>query len=69
MSCRSLTGERNQMGMNDYRVRLQVIKTYVVEVNADSPEEAIESAMQSQTVEIETTGKLESAETDYAEIA
>jgi hypothetical protein len=54
--------------MNTYTVRLQVIKVYDVEVNANSEDEAIETAVQSQTTEIERDGKLITAETDHAEI-
>jgi len=54
--------------MNTYTVRLQVIKVYDVEVNANSEDEAIETAMQSQTTEIERDGNLIASETDHAEI-
>jgi hypothetical protein len=51
-----------------FRVRLQVIKVYDIDVNADSQDEAIETAMQSQSAEIEADGKLVSVETDHAEV-
>ena len=54
--------------MNTYRVRIQVIKVYDIEVNAESEDEAEETAMQSQTTEIQENGNLISAETDHATV-
>ena len=49
------------------KVRIQVIKVYDVEVPDDS-EDPIKAAYELQTTEIEDTGKLIDAMTDYAQI-
>jgi len=54
-----------EVTLKTYTVRLQVIKIYDVEVKADSQEEAVETAMQSQSTEIEKSGKLVCVTTDY----
>lgn len=54
--------------MKTFKVSISVIKVYTIEVQADTPEEAVQTAQDSSSVEIETSGELTLCETDYAEV-
>ena len=47
---------------------MKISKSYDVDVNADSKQEAIETAMQSQAKEIQENGILAYVEVDQAEV-
>ena len=49
------------------KVRIQVIKVFDVEVDTADADEAIDKAYKLQTTEIEATGDLIDATTDFAE--
>jgi len=49
------------------KVRIQIIKVFDVEVDADDADEAIDKAYKLQTTEIEATGDLIDVMTDHAE--
>ena len=54
--------------METYNVSIQVIKTYVVEVEAASEEDAIDKVQTMQSEDIARIGSLQDVETNYAEI-
>ena len=54
--------------MKTYTVSIQVIKIYLVDVQAESEEGAISAAYDLQVTEIARDGKLKDVSTDYAEV-
>lgn len=54
--------------MYKYRVRLQVIKTYTIVVEAEDEDEAIKKVERMQTLTIQEKGEFEDAYTDYIEV-
>ena len=54
--------------MRTYNVSIQVIKTYVVEVEAASEVDAINKSQAMPSEEVARIGHLQGVETDYAEI-
>lgn len=54
--------------MRTYNVSIQVIKTYVVEVEAASEVDAIDKVQTMQSEDIARVGDLQDVETDYADI-